>query len=485
MDTLKDSASHALEAVATYVRDQATAYCESSKVPGYVAGVYQHGVETVISHGVANIATGAPMLDDTGFLFGSVTKLMTATLAMQQLEQGAIDLDEPVMTYLPEFKLQTPGAAERIRIRNLLNHTNGIDADFYVPEGSGPGALKIFVEQLGKHCGALFSPGEFLSYSNGGMNLMGRVLEVVTRTPYHDLLERDVYAPVGMLDSSTTAEQAILRSTAVGHFPDFASGGVRRTDMFKLPDTWAACGATPIGTVHDLLSFARTHLGGGQSPIGNRVLSPESIARMQSVTHDMGTPNVPPVGLGWLLMPYGGTTVLAHSGASPGGVALLALVPEYDLAFAAFGNDSRAIALHDQLLIWLIREHLGVDVPDLITETAPVSDLAAYAGTYRSNQLHVDVRVVDGQLEETSRFEPLDATEARIVGGFMGVLGGAAAPFPPRRYVPIRENLFAPAGMPLQAFNGYMRSLLVSYSGDNDGRRVYRSMGGRMTRRAS
>src|SRR5262249_22640252 len=123
--------------------------------------------------------------------------------------------------------------------------------------------------------------------------------------------EREVYAPVGMDDSCTSAEAAILRSTAVGHFPDPATRGARRTDLFKLPDSWAPAGSTPIGSVRDLLAFGRTHLANGVSPSGKRVISCESAARMQSVAYDMGTPNVSPMGLGWLLMPFGNTTVLS------------------------------------------------------------------------------------------------------------------------------------------------------------------------------
>lgn len=465
--------------VAAYIREQAAAYCDASKVPGYLAGVYHDGDQGVVAHGVANIATGAPMRDDTGFLFGSVTKVMTTTLVLQQVERGVVDLDERVIEYVPELKLTTPSAAEQIRVRHLLTHTNGIDADLFFPDAKGRGALQAFLEGLGQHCGALFRPGEYVSYSNGGMIVAGRLLEVVTGTPFHDLLEREVFAPVGMDDSCTSAEEAILRSTAVGHFPDLATGGARRTDIFMLPDTWAPAGSTPIGTISDLLAFARTYLAGGVSPVGKRVLSRESTARMQSVSHDMGTPNAPPIGLGWLLVPCGKTTVLSMSGASPGGVAVLAVVPEHDLAFAAFGNDPRAMALHDQILLWLLRQHLNVEVPDLVADTTPVGNLTPYAGTYRSNQLRVDVSVVDGQLEERVTYEPLDEAQRRIVEGFSG--GSFSAP--PRRFVPIREGLFAPAGMPLGAFHGYSRILLVSYHGVSNGRAAYRCAGGRMTRR--
>jgi hypothetical protein len=92
--------------------------------------------------------------------------------------------------------------------------------------------------------------------------------------------------------------------------------------------------------------------------------------------------------------------VLSFSGASPGGVAVLVVVPEYDLVFTAFGNDPRALALHDQILLWLLRDHLHVEIPDLLMDTSAPRDLTPFAGTYRWNQLRVDVSVVDGQLEE-------------------------------------------------------------------------------------
>ena len=63
------------------------------KLPGYLAGVYHDGDQTVVAHGVVNVVTGVPMTEDTGFLFGSVTKVLTTTLVLQQVERGIIDLD--------------------------------------------------------------------------------------------------------------------------------------------------------------------------------------------------------------------------------------------------------------------------------------------------------------------------------------------------------------------------------------------------------
>lgn len=450
-----------------HISERAAAFCEATQVPGFLAGIYHRGEQAVIAHGVANVATGAPMREDTTFLFGSITKIMTTTLVLQQVERGALDLDAPVVDYLPEFRLAVPGAAEKIRVHHLVTHTSGIDADLFFPDAAGRDALKIYVERLGRECGTLFEPGEYVSYSNGGMIVAGRLLEVVTGLPYHELLERDVFAAAGMTGACTSAERAILRSTAVGHFPDPATGEVRPTGMFTLPQTWGPAGGTPIGTIDDLLAFGRVHLGDGQTG----VLSAESVARMRSVTYDMDMPNSSPVGMGWLVRRLGGTTVLTMSGSSPGGVAVLAVVPEHDLVFAAYGNDSRALALHDELLDWLAGRFGEVETP---TYSPAAIDLQPYAGTYRSNQLRVDVRIVDGGLEESVTYEPADEDQERIFTGFVG------GPFtaPPLRYVPVGNDLFAPAGVPLE---GIPSHYLVSYHGGA----AYRIAGGRMTRRVT
>ncbi len=467
---------NALSAFEARIREQIAAYCEANAIPGFVAGIDRGGAQIIVAHGTANVATAAPMLTDTGFLFGSVTKVMTTTLLMQQVDRGNLDLDTPVIEYLPEFRLRN---AEKILVRHLISHTNGIDADLYFPDAEGRDALKIYVGGLAADYDTVFEPGEQLSYSNGGMIVAGRLLEVVTGLSFSELIARDIYGPAGMVNSSTSAEQAILRSTAVGHFVDMETGTAQPTKMFTLPDTWGPAGGTPIGTIADLLAFGRTHLDGGVSPTGTRVLSEESVALMQQVAFDMDSPNTPPIGLGWVLYPFGATTVLAMSGASPGGVSLLCVIPEYDLVFAAFGNQPGAIVLQDQLLRSTLTELLGVEIPTLITEVDEQIDLAPYVGTYRSNQLRIDVGIVDGQLEERMTYEPADPTQERIFTDFAG--GQTSAP--PQGYRPIRPGLFAPVDYPRETFDGYLRLLLVSYHDFRDGKARFHNAGGRMTRR--
>jgi hypothetical protein len=134
-------------------------------------------------------------------------------------------------------------------------------------------------------------------------------------------------------------------------------------------------------------------------------------------------------------MPFGRTTVLSHSGASPGGVAVLAVVPEYDLAFAAFGNDPRAMRSMTRFcsgsFVSTLRSRFQISCR---TCTRYAISLPTWARTARIN--FVDLSVVDGQLEEKLAYEPLDDVQERIFTRF----AGGSFPVPPRRLYPLART---------------------------------------------
>ncbi|MBF6463621.1 serine hydrolase [Nocardia beijingensis] len=134
---MNDNALRTLEA---RILDQVVTHCAANGVPGFVAGVYHGGEQIVIAHGTANAATGAPMLDDTGFLFGSVTKVLTTTLVLQQVERGGLDLDAPVVRYLPEFAPTTPGASAPSISTTTLPTTGHPTIPVFPPLPTAPGA---------------------------------------------------------------------------------------------------------------------------------------------------------------------------------------------------------------------------------------------------------------------------------------------------------------------------------------------------------
>src|SRR4051812_19347559 len=98
-------------------------------VPGAAWAVVRGGEGVDGAAGLLSKATGVEATPDSGFQIGSITKLWTSTLVMQLVDEGAVGLDEPVRTYLPDFRVADEGAAGRITVRQLLSHTAGFEGD--------------------------------------------------------------------------------------------------------------------------------------------------------------------------------------------------------------------------------------------------------------------------------------------------------------------------------------------------------------------
>src|SRR5262245_60223402 len=99
------------------------------QVPGASIAIFQDGQVTTAAAGITNITTGVPLTTDTLMHIGSTTKPFNATLVMQLVDAGLVDLDEPVLRYLPDLRLQDRQALERITVGMLIDHTCGIDGD--------------------------------------------------------------------------------------------------------------------------------------------------------------------------------------------------------------------------------------------------------------------------------------------------------------------------------------------------------------------
>src|SRR5260221_10033757 len=109
-----------VEGIEACVREQ----MRSWRVPGVAIGVLQDGQTLTRGYGVASIETEAPVRPDTLFQIGSISKVFTAMLVMRLVEAGQLDLDTPIITYLPELKLADEAAQRAITLRHLLAHTS-------------------------------------------------------------------------------------------------------------------------------------------------------------------------------------------------------------------------------------------------------------------------------------------------------------------------------------------------------------------------
>jgi CubicO group peptidase (beta-lactamase class C family) len=184
-------------------------------VPGATIGVLRNGRITEAAAGVVNLDTRVPTTTDSVFQIGSITKVFTATLIMQLQEQGKLDIDEPLRTYLPNFRLADMSVANSVTLRQLLCHTSGIDGDFFPDAGRGDECTARFVDMCAL-LPQLFPPGDMMSYCNAGFSFLGRVIEVLTSSSFDDSLRANIFKPLGMRHAVSLPEDHLRHRSAIG-----------------------------------------------------------------------------------------------------------------------------------------------------------------------------------------------------------------------------------------------------------------------------
>src|SRR5438270_3534419 len=125
----------------TALQETVSGLAEQLAVPGVAVGVLTNGEEVYGFHGVTSVENPLPVDADTLFQFGSTGKTFTATALLRLVEQGLVDLDAPVQTYIPEFRMEDEGVARTVTVLHLLNHTAGWEGDLIEDMGPGDDAL--------------------------------------------------------------------------------------------------------------------------------------------------------------------------------------------------------------------------------------------------------------------------------------------------------------------------------------------------------
>ncbi len=290
------------------------------RIAGAVTLVARRGhVVWFKAQGMADRESGKPMQPDTIFRICSMTKPITSVAVMMLYEEGKFMLDDPISKYLPEFKnpkvLVVPASGEpytipatrEITIRDLLRHTSGLTyqwnpvlgpryASANVASGLLPydGTIADSVNRLAS-LPLLFNPGERFEYSLG-VDVLGRLVEVISGKPLDEFFRSRIFEPLGMKDTSfyPPANKLDRLATAYTYYPDKGLNRFPDTPITEGSFTYSADypsrgsrklfsgGGGLVSTANDYLRFCQMLLDGGR--VGKtQLLSPKSIELM---THD-------------------------------------------------------------------------------------------------------------------------------------------------------------------------------------------------------
>ncbi len=398
------------DAAFTALCDSITADMSRCQVPGVAVGVWSDGHEYTAGFGVTSVDNPLPVTPETLFQIGSISKTFTATALMHLVEEGKVDIEAPVRSYLPGFKVQSENDAASVRVRHLVTHTAGWVGDYFRDTGRGDDAVELIVAKMAKSP-QLTPVGETFSYNNAAFYVAGRIIEVVTGASFETAVRRLVTDPLGLSSTWFCHDDLLTYRVASGH--------IRMPDGPKVARPWRLDrSASPAGglvsTVGDQLRYARFHLGDGTATHGGRVLSPASVVFMRQPLAEGGC-NTDAIGFSWMLRDVGGTRLVMHTGGTNGQIAVLALAPQQAFAISVLTNADSGAELQGRAITRALKEFLGIEQPPAAIREVPAGDLQEYTATYAPVLAIHEISATDNGLLLQSRSPgPMPLSDGRL-----------------------------------------------------------------------
>lgn len=291
-------------------------------------------------YGFADKSLQRPARAETLYSVGALSSLLTASAILQYVDQGAVDLDQPLKKYLPEFSIRSRFSnAPPITLRNLLSHHSGLPAMYFKDmwaEKSEP--LAAFVGRL-KDEYAAYPPGHVFSPSFPGYDVLGRVIETQCKKTFALCLQERILAPLGMKQSTFDFSHA-NRDLLARHY--WKEKPIALQTLRDIP------AAGLITNVYELAQFMQMLLANGKYD-SQQILKSQSVQEMlraqnSAVPLDLDTR----VGLGWRLSGVrlpASRSIAWLSNESPFARGRMVLVPEHKLGVVVLTNNSNSTEL--------------------------------------------------------------------------------------------------------------------------------------------
>jgi len=357
-----------------------------ANIPGVSVGIVHGDKDIVVTSGIESVETQLPVTDKTMFMIGSTTKVFAATAAMALVEDGLLDLDTPLVEYVPELTFADETATRTVTMRHLLTHTGGFTGDAGLSAGWGEDALGRSVSRLNE-LRQEFPVGEVFSYSNSGFVLAGHVVAKISGLTFEELVKQRVLDPLEMKNSAFLPWDVMTHRFALGHY-------IRDGVPFVSNETGLDRGMIPCGgmwsSVRDQLVWARYALS-GEHPGEGQPLDESTRLLMQKPQRPAAM-MFEEVGLGWLLTRYGTTQVVRHGGnVSNLQVSEFMTVPEKNFAVTVLTN-ALGGGIGKKIVDWCMANLTELPTPaslDLVEPEPAAVD--AVLGKYQAGSLTMTV----------------------------------------------------------------------------------------------
>src|SRR5262249_46428772 len=308
------------------------------KIPGFaIAIVHNQKVVYAAGFGVRNLENKNDKITPQSlFHMASITKPFVATSVMQLVEKGKVDLESPVVKYLPYFRLNDERYAT-ITVRQMLSHLSGmpdvLDYEWDKPQYDD-GALERYVRSLSNQS-LIAAPGTRFRYSNMAYEVLGDLIAKVSGMPFEDYVRKQILEPLGMKSSTLLVKQADPRLLASPHVMDKAYETVV-SKVFPY-NRMHSPSSTLYSNVLDMSRWATANMNRGELD-GKRILKASTYEVMWKPAGDQWQQ----IGISWFLGKYKEYPTISHSGGDTGFVSNLVMIPDQSIAVVMMSNFDRA-----------------------------------------------------------------------------------------------------------------------------------------------
>jgi CubicO group peptidase (beta-lactamase class C family) len=389
------------DALCAWLSSRLTEYAAHYGIVGASAAVLHDGAIAEAATGSLNLSSNVAATSESLFQIGSISKIFTTTLVLQLVEQGRLGIDDPVRNHLAYFSVASEEVSERLTLRHLLTHTNGIDGEFFPDTGTDSDCIEKYVRACSS-LGQIHPPGESTSYCNAAFVVLGALLEQVTAQSWDSLLRERILSPVDLLHTTTDYAELPRFRVAVGHVPDPDTKRFAISKRLHLPRGMGPTGATLHASAADLAEFGGLFLNGGCAPSGAPVLTAHSISSALVPQADWPTTKWThmQMGLGWQLHTWGDRMVFGHDGATFGQASFLRVMPDANLVVALLTNGGPAKNLYHALYGDIFSQLAGVEPLDAPKASSDLSwNARRTLGSYANAMSRADIFVDEDQLK--------------------------------------------------------------------------------------
>lgn len=320
--------------------------------PGMAVGIVQNGkVRHLKGYGVRDIAGPEKVNADTLFSIASTTKAFTSTALAILVDEGKLDWDDPVVKYLPDFRLADPWVTREFTVRDLLTHRSGL--------GRGAGDLMLWPEPAGftreeiihnlRYLKIVTSFRSEYAYDNLLYIVAGEVVAAISGRPWETFVQTRILNPLGMACFSGSIPASSLKNVATPHGSfDGKMATIPRNAITGDVKASAAAGGL-VCNVRGMSKWMIAQLQGGVGPNGERIFSlqqrdemwrSQTILKVSSFEREYDNTHFKTYALAWRKTDVLGYEVVSHTGTLSGMQAYLTLVPELDLGLMVLSNGS-------------------------------------------------------------------------------------------------------------------------------------------------